>query len=81
MVSHHFTVADGRLRTMSVPFRSVWPAELDLMARLAGLRHRFRDRHRTPFTGESRQHVSVWGRATPSGEIPGDQARDEWVAQ
>jgi hypothetical protein len=45
-----------------MPFRYVWPAELDLMARLAGMR--LRDRWagwtREPFTGESRQHVSVW---------------------
>ena len=50
------------LERFSVPFRYVWPAELDLMARLAGLR--LRDRwegwRREPFTGESRQHVSVW---------------------
>jgi hypothetical protein len=40
----------------------VWPAELDLMAELAGMR--LRDRwsgwHREPFTSESRKHISVW---------------------
>ncbi|GAB3008007.1 hypothetical protein [Amycolatopsis acidiphila] len=62
LISHHFTVEGGRLRTKSMPFRYVWPAELDLMARLAGLRlrHRYEDWQRTPFTSESRQHVSVW---------------------
>jgi hypothetical protein len=47
---------------MSVPFRSVSPAELDLMARLAGmeLRERWADWNRAPFTAESTKHVSVW---------------------
>jgi len=45
-----------------VPFRYVWPAELDLMAQLAGmrLRDRWEGWTRQPFTSESRQHVSVW---------------------
>jgi len=63
--SHHYWVNDGRLETLSAPFRYVWPSELDLMARLAGmtLRERWNDWHRTPFTSESRQHVSVWHKA------------------
>ncbi len=62
MVSHHYTVTDGKLQTMSVPFRYVWPAELDLMARIAGLRlrERWRDWHREPFTSDSTSHISVW---------------------
>jgi hypothetical protein len=46
----------------SIPFRYVWPAEQDLMARLPGLRLRERcsDWTRTPFTNESTGHVSVW---------------------
>jgi hypothetical protein len=46
----------------SVPFRSVGPGELDLMARLAGmrLRERWSDWNRKPFTSESTKHVSVW---------------------
>jgi SAM-dependent methyltransferase len=62
LVSHHFTVADGTIERVSMPFRYVWPSELDLMAELAGMR--LRDRwsgwRREPFTSESRQHVSVW---------------------
>jgi len=54
--------SQGRGDYSSIPFRYVWPAELDLMARMAGLR--LRDRwegwSRQPFTSESRQHVSVW---------------------
>jgi len=61
-VSHHFWTADGRTGTFAVPFRYVWPAELDLMARLAGLRlrERWADWSRHPFTAESMAHVSVW---------------------
>jgi SAM-dependent methyltransferase len=55
-----FTEGQGAYRT--IPFRYVWPSELDLMAQLAGLR--LRDRwagwNREPFTTDSRSHVSVW---------------------
>ena len=40
LVSHHYRVEDGRLEVFSPPFRYVWPAELDLMARLGGMRLR-----------------------------------------
>ncbi|MEU7425889.1 class I SAM-dependent methyltransferase [Streptomyces sp. NPDC040750] len=62
VTSHHVEVVDGHGTHLAVPFRYVWPAELDLMARLAGLRPRERwdGWTREPFTGESRQHVSVW---------------------
>jgi SAM-dependent methyltransferase len=62
LVSHHVSLVDGEWRRFSVPFRSVSPAELDLMARLAGLelRERWADWDRSPFTAESRKHVSVW---------------------
>jgi hypothetical protein len=51
-------VIDGRGAYRSTP----WPAELDLMAQLAGLRLRERwdAWTREPFTSESRQHVSIW---------------------
>jgi SAM-dependent methyltransferase len=67
LVSHHFTLVDGRWERRSIPFRSVSPGELDLMARLAGmtLRERWADWDRSPFTETSRKHVSVW--QTPSG--------------
>jgi SAM-dependent methyltransferase len=62
LVSHHFTLVDGQWQLLSMPFRSVSPAELDLMARLAGLRlrERWADWDRSPFTAESTKHVSVW---------------------
>ncbi|WP_077801804.1 class I SAM-dependent methyltransferase [Streptomyces sp. JHA26] len=62
MSSNYVTVVDGRTEHTSIPFRYVWPSELDLMARLAGLRlrDRWEDWDRAPFTHESRRHVSVW---------------------
>jgi len=61
-VSRHYWTIEGQLRTFSSTHRYLWPAELDLMARIAGLRlrHRWADWHRAPFTGESRSHISVW---------------------
>jgi SAM-dependent methyltransferase len=63
MWSHHYTRQDdGSFRRNSVPFRYAWPSELDLMARLAGmrLRERWAWWDRTVFTAASRSHVSVW---------------------
>ena len=60
--SHHYRVVDDKLEIFSAPFRYVWPSELDLMARMAGLslRERWSGWTRRPFTGESHSHVSVW---------------------
>jgi hypothetical protein len=60
--SHHYWVVGGRLEVFSAPYRYVWPSELDLMARLAGmtLRERWGSWTREPFTSESTTHVSVW---------------------
>jgi SAM-dependent methyltransferase len=62
LTSHHFEIVDGQLERFSIPFRYAWPAELDLMAELAGMR--LRDRwsgwRQEPFTSDSREHVSVW---------------------
>jgi hypothetical protein len=62
LVSHHYSFRDGRVELNSLPLRYVWPSELDLMARLAGmrLRERWSDWGREPFTSESTKHVSVW---------------------
>jgi SAM-dependent methyltransferase len=65
MISHHHSRnGDGGLHRTSIPFRYVWPAELDLMARIAGmrLRSRYAGWDRSPFTAESPKHVSVWER-------------------
>jgi SAM-dependent methyltransferase len=62
LISHHFQGIGDRFEKSSGPFRYVWPAELDLMARMAGLQlsERWAGWKREPFTSESRQHVSVW---------------------
>ena len=67
LVSHHFEIVDERAERLSVPFRYAWPAELDLMAQLAGmrLRERWSGWRREPFTSESRKHVSVWEKPRP----------------
>jgi SAM-dependent methyltransferase len=62
LVSHHVTLVDEKIERNSIPFRYVWPAELDLMAELAGmtLRERWSGWQHEPFTSESDKHVSVW---------------------
>jgi hypothetical protein len=62
MSSNYVEVSGGRGGFRSIPFRYVWPAELDLMAQMAGLRPvaRWASWQRDPFTSESTQHVSVW---------------------
>ena len=66
LISHHYSVVGGEFQLWSIPFRYVWPSELDLMARIAGmtLRERWSGWEREPFTSESMQHVSVWEKPT-----------------
>ncbi|MEM9893951.1 MAG: class I SAM-dependent methyltransferase [Actinomycetota bacterium] len=61
-VSHHLHIDGDRVRRTAPSFRYVWPSELDLMAELAGmeLEERWADWGRSPFTGESAAHVSIW---------------------
>ena len=63
-VSHHFVAEESGVREVRTPWRYVWPSELDLMARLAGLEltNRWADWNRSPFTGDSPSHVSVWSK-------------------
>jgi hypothetical protein len=63
LVSHHYWIEDGKGEVFSVPFCYVWPSELDLMARLAGMGQRWGGWEREPFTSESNKHVSVWEKA------------------
>ena len=65
LVSHHFRLVDGGFELNSLPFRYAWPAELDLMALLAGmtLRERWGGWLGEPFTSDSDKHVSVWEKA------------------
>ena len=62
LYSHHYKFGAGANEVFSLPFRYVWPAELDLMARLAGLTlvERWADWDRSPFISNSPAHVSVW---------------------
>jgi SAM-dependent methyltransferase len=59
---HLWRQPDGTFRELTAPFRYVWPAELDLMARIAGmtLEHRWAGWDRAPFDGDSESHVTVW---------------------
>lgn len=61
-VSHHYTRDGDTVRYGAGRFRYAWPAELDLMARIAGLRleARYADWRRSPYTSDSETHVSVW---------------------
>jgi SAM-dependent methyltransferase len=67
MSSNYVHHDGGRGRLRSFPFRYVWPSELDLMARIAGLAliQRWEDWDGRPFTHESTRHVSIWQK--PSG--------------
>ena len=60
--SHHLEIVDRKVDRLSVPYRYVWPSELDLMAELADmtLEARYGGWHREPFTAESTDHVSIW---------------------
>lgn len=63
VVSHHFRFGDGNEASLfRSPHRYVWPAELDLMAQIAGftLEARHADWIGSPFTAESRSHISVY---------------------
>ena len=63
LISHHYTrTEDGTFRYGWGPFRYVWPSELDLMARIAGLRlrERWSGWQGEPFTSESTKLVAVW---------------------
>jgi SAM-dependent methyltransferase len=62
LTSHHFVITGERVSSYPVEGRYAWPSELDLMARLAGLRLRERwgGWTREPFTSMSRSHVSVY---------------------
>jgi SAM-dependent methyltransferase len=64
--SHHLWFIDGETKRFSPPFRYVWPSELDLMARIAGMKlhQRWSDWNRGPFTSHSHSHISVWQKAS-----------------
>lgn len=63
IISQHVYVSEAGVRLYPVRLRYAWPPELDLMARLAGLRllHRWSDWQRSPFTANATKHISVYG--------------------
>ncbi len=63
---HYVQLVGGTGEYRTIPFRYAWPSELDLMARLAGLRlrERWAGWDREPFTTDSSSHVSVWEKPT-----------------
>lgn len=67
--SRHLVVGPGGIRSLPVEVRYAFPAELDLMARLAGLalRHRWGGWNEEPFDAGSTSHVSVWERPVAAG--------------
>jgi len=54
--------ADGNAERLTIPFRYAWPAELDLMAQIAGLEFetRWADWSKAPFSSTSKSHISIW---------------------
>jgi len=67
LTSNHFTRdPDGRYRRVDSHHRYAWPAELDLMAQLAGMQlvRRVADWDGTPYAADSRSAISVWQRPT-----------------
>ena len=62
LLAQHYFFEDGKVRSSPVPMRYAWPAELDLMARLAGMRleYRWGGWQGEPFTARSSSHVSVY---------------------
>ena len=62
--SQHVFLSPGGVELIPVVIRFAWPAELDLMARVAGLRlhERWGGWDRRPFTADEEHHVSVYGR-------------------
>jgi len=64
VTSQKVVLTDGSVRLYPVQIRYAWPSELDLMAKIAGLRlrERWSSWQRTPFDGESGKHISVYER-------------------
>jgi SAM-dependent methyltransferase len=67
--SHHWMEVGGRLVRHSAPYRHVWPSELDLMARIAGLhlRERWAGWDQAAFTSDSVSQVAVFEKAPENG--------------
>ena len=79
--ARHLFISESGIEMFPVQLRYAWPAELDLMARLAGLqlKERWADWAGNPFTSKSRAHVSVYEKPSASGErgVGQGNGRDE----
>jgi SAM-dependent methyltransferase len=73
LISRHYATSGDLVELFAAPFRYAWPAEYDLMARIAGLslRERWGDWRWTPFTADSTSHVSVWEKVSETGDRAG----------
>lgn len=63
LFSHHINLEDGQVTSVGgTPHRYVWPAELDVMGKMAGLQlvSRYADWDKSEFTGDSTSGISVW---------------------
>jgi SAM-dependent methyltransferase len=76
VTSHHYWIEDGLMQHWSSPCRYVWPSELDLMARMAGLtlHGRYADWDHAPLSAESSTVISVWQKPERLRQTP-DQSR------
>ena len=70
--SHHYWFVDGETKTFSAPFRNVWPSELDLMARLAGMALRDRWSDWTASPSPARAAVTSRSGSSPSSSSNAD---------
>jgi len=68
-VTQHVFLREGGVRLYPVRIRYAWPSELDLMARIAGLRlrHRWGGWQGEPFAASSQRHISVYERPAVGG--------------
>jgi len=78
LFSHHYKLENGIVTEAGgTPHRYVWPSEMDVMAKMAGLElaHRYADWSKSEFTGESKSSISVWPSAINAGHLEQGQRR------
>ena len=81
LVSQHYTLKDGKvIDSGGTPHRYVWPSEMDVMAKMAGLEltNRYADWTRSEFTGDSKSGISVWTNHPDRGSQTDASASGRW---
>jgi hypothetical protein len=75
--SHHWMVVDGQLLRHSAPYRFLWPSELDLMGKMAGLRltEHWASWSGQPFSSESPQQIAVFKKVAPDNRTQPTSSR------